>query len=146
MYRFYLECDQEKLPEKFRIKYSKLFVTKLNLSIGSPKSQTCSICDSGETKEEHKENYTAAIKTLKINREKAKSLDNIVFITIDMQQTMPLPKVTTSNALYLRQMWFYNFGIHDVIKSLENACFCTWTEDIANRGSFETCSSLLQYI
>ncbi|CAG9773378.1 unnamed protein product [Ceutorhynchus assimilis] len=150
MYQLYLEeCDQEKLPEKFRVKkssYSKLFVTKFNLSFGSPKSDTCSICDTGESKEEHKENYIAAINALKMDREKAKTLDNIVYITIDMQQTMPLPKITTSKAFYLRQMWFYNFGIHVVTKTLENASFCTWTEDIANRESSETCSSLLYYI
>lgn len=150
MYELYLaECDQQKLADKFKIKkctYSKIFVTEFNLSFGNPKSDTCTTCDAGEVNEEHLENYTAGTNALKADREKAKVTNNIVFITIDMQQTMPLPKITTSKAFYLRQMWFYNFGIHIISKNTEKACFCTWTEDMANRGSVETCSSLLRYI
>lgn len=143
------ECDQQKLPENFKIKkcsYSRIFITEFNLSFGHPKSDTCTTCDTGEANEEHKENYTAGNNALKADREKAKVTDNTVYITIDMQQTMPLPKITTSKAFYLRQLWFYNFGIHIIAKNTEKACFCTWTEDMANRGSLETCSSLFRYI
>nr|CAH7753491.1 unnamed protein product [Callosobruchus chinensis] len=150
MYQLYLEeCNQHNLPEKFKIKkcsYSKIFVTEFNLSFGNPKSDTCAICDAGEVNEEHNENYTAGTKAIKADKEKAKTTDNLVYLTIDMQQTMPLPKLTTSKVFYLRQLWFYNFGIHIVAKNTEKASFCTWTEDMANRGSAETCSSLLRYI
>nr|CAI5842963.1 unnamed protein product [Callosobruchus analis] len=99
-----------------------------------------------EVNEEHNENYTAGTKAIKADKEKAKTTDNLVYLTIDMQQTMPLPKLTTSKVFYLRQLWFYNFGIHIVAKNTEKASFCTWTEDMANRGSVEICSSLLRYI
>nr|CAI5830759.1 unnamed protein product [Callosobruchus analis] len=143
------EYNQHNLPEKFKIKkcsYSKIFVTEFNLSFGNPKSGTCAICDAGEVNEEHNENYTAGTKAIKADKEKAKTTDNLVYLTIDMQQTMPLPKLTTSKVFYLRQLWFYNFGIHIVAKNTEKASFCTWTEDMANRGSVEICSSLLRYI
>lgn len=42
-------------------------------------------------------------------------------MTIDMQQIMPFPKLTTSKGFYLRQMSFYNFEIHIISNSIEKA-------------------------
>lgn len=46
----------------------------------------------------------------------------------------------------MRQIWFYNFGIHFVTKNKEKAFFCTWTEDVADRGSCEVASALLRFV
>ena len=104
---------------------------------------TCSTCDSGNANEEHKENYKAAFSLQVVDRNYAQNTDGICYLTMDMQQTLPLPKLTTSKAFYLRQMWMYNLGIHSITKLTGKANFFTWTEDMAHRGSSEVCSSLL---
>lgn len=87
--------------------------------------------------------YHASFELLKAVRENAKTCDNVACITVDLQQTMPLPRLSTSKAFYLRQLWFYNLGIHVLTKDSESTTFCVWTEDQASRGSKEVTSSLL---
>ncbi|CAG9785725.1 unnamed protein product [Diatraea saccharalis] len=150
MHSLYLEmCDKENLPEKYNIKkstYSKIFVTEFNLSFGYPKSDTCATCDAGDSNEEHKANYYAAVEAMQVDRKKPTSGEDVLYITVDLQQTMPLPKLTTSKAFYLRQIWFYNLGIHVIDgTSKEKAVCCTWTEDVADRGSSEVASALLSF-
>lgn len=65
---------------------------------------------------------------------------------MDLQQTLPLPKLTTSKAFYLRKMWMYNQGIHFITKDQEKANFFTWTEDVAHGGSAKICSSLFTFL
>ena len=60
--------------------------------------------------------------------------DDVTFLKFDMQSTMPLPKLTTSVAFYLHQLWLYNVGIH-ITNSKENkAYFHIWSENEADRG------------
>ncbi|CAH2003655.1 unnamed protein product [Acanthoscelides obtectus] len=114
-----------------------------NLSFGYPKSDTCSIWDAGESNEEHVENYHEAYDALKTDREKVKGSYNLSYMTMDLQQTIPLPRLSTSKAFYLRQLWMCNFGTHISTKEVEKAVFCSWTEDQASRGSSEVFSCLL---
>ncbi|KAF5284052.1 hypothetical protein FQR65_LT13598 [Abscondita terminalis] len=46
--------------------------------------------------------------------QKALGNDKIWYMTMDPKQTTPLPKTSPSKEFYLRQTWFYNFGIHTV--------------------------------
>lgn len=148
MHKLYLEeCKYKKLPEKFcNLKesyYHHIFVTQFILSFGQPKSDTCSTCYAGQNTEEHIENYRAACEAMRSDRELAESDSKVAYLTVDLQQTMPLPRLRTSKAFYLRQAWFYNLGIHITTKEGSKAIFCTWTGDQANRGSSEVVSSLL---
>ncbi|KAG8301930.1 hypothetical protein J6590_041365 [Homalodisca vitripennis] len=51
-------------------------------------------CDANSADEEHVINYHAAFDALRSDREKAKNLENIAFLTIDLQRTMPLPRLS----------------------------------------------------
>ncbi|CAH2096795.1 unnamed protein product [Euphydryas editha] len=150
IHSLYLEmCHNEDLSDKYRVKktsYNHIFVTQFNLSFGYPKSDTCATCDAGDSNEQHKSNYYAAVEAMQVDRKKPTCDGDIVYITIDLQQTMPLPKLTTSKAFYLRQLWFYNLGIHVCDGSKEKAVCCTWTEDVADRGSAEVASALLRFV
>ena len=36
-------------------------------------------------------------------------------ITFDLQQNLPTPNLNHKDIFYLRQLWSYNFGIHDCV-------------------------------
>ncbi|XP_072386058.1 uncharacterized protein [Diabrotica undecimpunctata] len=150
MHKLYIDtCNADKVQNRFKVKectYRNIFNNEFNLSFGHPKSDTCSTCDSGAANEEHIENYKAAFEAQNIDRELAKNSDGVAYMTFDLQQTMPLPRLSTSKAFYLRQMWFYNLGIHIITKEVDKTIFCTWTEDQACRGSSEIASCLLRTI
>lgn len=65
-----------------------------------------------------------------------------------MQKTLPLPKLSTSVAFYLRQVWLYNLGIHCVSKddTFGRGFFHLWTEDKGGRGPEEVGSSVLTFL
>lgn len=147
LHKLYLEkCAEDNVPQHYRVTestYRNVFVSKFNLSFGHPKSDTCSTCDAGHSNEEHIEMFHAAFNSLKSDRDNAKVANNVAYLTIDLQQTMPLPRLSTSKAFYLRQLWLYNLGIHILTKKAEQTICCVWTEDQASRGSKEITSSLL---
>nr|CAI5862506.1 unnamed protein product [Callosobruchus analis] len=87
-----------------------------------PKSDTCSTCDSGKSNEEHQEN---------VNRPPTNHA---------------LAKLTTSKAFYLRQLCFYNLGIHGITTKGHQSVMQTWTEDVAGRGSAEVVSCLWKFV
>lgn len=70
---------------------------------------------------------------------------NTCFITMDLQKTMPLPKLPTSKAFYLRQMWFDNYVNHFVTATDAKLYFFNQTEDVANRGNIEIASCLFRF-
>lgn len=150
MYRLYLQdCKARNRPDDFLVKkssYAKIFVTKFNLSFMQPKSDTCSTCDAGNGNEDHKENASFGFQSQKYDREMAQNNIESCYFTIDLQQTMPLPKLTTSKAFYLRQLWLYNCGIHLITTEGEKSFMQTWTEDIAGRGSSEIASCLYNFV
>ncbi|CAG9772086.1 unnamed protein product [Ceutorhynchus assimilis] len=141
MYRLYIEeCREQNMPGCFLVKkstYSRIFSTKFNLSFSHPKSDTCSKCDAGNSNAEHEENVQLGFQLMSRDRERALKDEKVCYITVDLQQTMPLPKITTSKAFYLRQIWFYNLGIQVITTAGHKSVMQTWTEDIAGRGSTE---------
>nr|CAH7728829.1 unnamed protein product [Callosobruchus chinensis] len=75
MHKLYLqECEEKKLDDSFKVNkhsmYVHVFTNKFNLSFGQPRSDTCSICDSGQNSETHTQNYKAAFNSQKRDREK----------------------------------------------------------------------------
>lgn len=64
----------------------------INLSFGYPKSDSCATCDAGNSNEEHKLNYEAAFKAMDTDKNKPKDESGLIYLTVDSQQTMPLPK------------------------------------------------------
>ncbi|XP_050507501.1 uncharacterized protein LOC126885115 isoform X1 [Diabrotica virgifera virgifera] len=130
MYRLYIaKCKEKQKPEMYFIKkssYVKVFST--------------------EFYKEHHENIKIGFNLMSNDRTKAKNDNTVCYITMDLQQTMPLPKITTSKAFYLRQIWLYNLGIHVVTVNGQRSVFQTWTEDVAGRGSSELGSCLWNFI
>lgn len=133
------------MEERFLVKvsyYRHVFVSEFNLSFAHPKSDTCSTCDAGKSTEEHTLTYKLSFEMQSSDREKAKKVPNVCYMTVDLQQTMPLPKLSTSKAFYLRQLCFYNLGVHCVTTDGLKRYLLTWIESEANRGSVEVISCL----
>ncbi|KAK4882154.1 hypothetical protein RN001_005473 [Aquatica leii] len=71
--------------------YYRYFKEKFNYSFGRARSDTCKTCDFLENKMKS---------TLDEEEEK-----KIEVLCIDFQQSLPLPKVPSTDAFYLRQLW-----------------------------------------
>lgn len=108
--------------------------TDFNLSFRMPRTDTCSKCDQLELsirdaqnvddqcrksqleteKEMHLRKVEGAYDNLKSFTKKAADDAKSDADTFDFQQNLPVPCVTTSDLFYMRQLWTYNFGIHDL--------------------------------
>ena len=147
MYSLYVEwCADKNVDPVSKRGYHDVFVTKFNLGFGSPRSDTCSTCDLGVNNEEHKLRAQRAFRQQQIDRDAAKETNGLVFITFDLEKSLPLPKISTGVAFYLRQLWLCNFGIHMTSLQSCRPYFSIWTENQAGRGCEEIASSLLAVI
>ena len=151
--QYKLQCDTAQVHSVSSSMYREIFNTEFNLGFGSPKSDTCNMCDqkceASEAVAMHKERADLAFKMQA--QDKALANDpgtdqQVHFITFDLQKTLPLPKLSTSVAFYLRQVWLYNLGVHLSSTSANGAYFQVWTEDEAGRGCEEVCSALLTFL
>ncbi|CAH2000738.1 unnamed protein product [Acanthoscelides obtectus] len=123
-------------------------------------SDTCSKCDklnniiknsnnenevsiSKVSLEVHQRKAQKACEMKKMDAENSKALDDTIAICFDLQQTLPTPLLTTSKVFYLRQLWTYNFCIHNL--GTGEARMYTWDETVSGRGSQEIGSCLLHF-
>ena len=81
-----------------------------------------------------------------IVKELASKDKSVVYITFDLQKTLPLPKLSTVMAFYLRQLRVYNFGIHMTSVGKSKAYFSILSENQTGRGCEEVGSSLLAFV
>lgn len=148
MYQLYQEkCAGEKtVPVSFAI-YRNIFANDFNFGFGTPKTDTCKVCDV-QVNDEHVAKFKKAFDQQITDRETARHNEKTLYITFDMQKTLPLPKISTSKAFYLRQVWLYNLGVHSVTAQQQKGkgYFHIWTEDQGSRGPEEVGSSLLAFL
>ena len=119
------QCLVENKTAVLSSMYASIFNTDFNLGFGSPHTDTCGRCEMEQNPEDlsaHKQKADAAFQQQRQDRQDAQ-MGNSAFITFDMEKTLPLPKLSVSEAFYLRQLWLYNVGIHLVTKSREAPFF-----------------------
>jgi len=140
-------CQAQKVKPVSMYSYRYIFTTRFNLGFGSPKSDTCSACDNLDSisTPAHKERANEAFEEQKSDKRIATDSQQI-YITFDLQQTLPLPKLSTSKAFYLRQVWLYNLGVHLLCGKTNRAYFHIWAENEGGRGCSEVGSALLAFI
>lgn len=158
MYSLYREWCSElnKLPVK-ETYYRHIFCTEFNLKFHKPHSDTCdrlnNLIKNGlsievislsktELEVHHRvvESVVAAKKQdIEYCTEHSLSTRLICF---DLEKTLATPMLTTNKVYYLRQLWTYNFCIHEVISG--KSYMYTWNETTAARGSQEVGSCLVK--
>ena len=164
MYRLYLEKHEPgagATPQAKEWLYRKIFNEEFNLSFGYPRSDTCETCDllhvtiqastseaerEGMQKElaDHQEKASQGYRLLQDDTKASKTAVNHTLLTFDLMQNLPVPTLTHGAMFYSRQLWVYNFGIHNTTTG--TASMYMWNEAIAGRGADEICSCLKQYL
>ena len=72
-------------------------------------------------------------KTRLIGGQQPRTKDAVDMLTFDFQQNLPMPNLTHSDMFYSRQLWTYNFGVHDCVAN--RGYMFMWPETTAKRGS-----------
>ncbi len=129
--------------------YRKIFNEEFNLSFGYPRSDTCETCDllhieiqAAKSESErmesqaelaaHQEKASQGYRALRSDTEVTKSSADHTLLTFDLMQNLPVPTLTHGSMFYSRQLWVYNFGIHN--STTGSATVCLWNEAIAGNG------------
>lgn len=147
LYELYnMFCGEKEYVPVSLNRYTRIFTEDFNLSFGVPKTDTCGTCDSKKSDQVHVNMYKAAFEMQKHDKKKASECDETCFITFDLEKTLPLPKISTNVAFYLRKLWLYNLGVHCVTKELNRAYFHVWSENEGGRGSEEIASCLMAFV
>lgn len=111
--------------------FRRIFDTEFNLSFKRAHTDTCKTCDSLDASlrdpkltAERKD----AIITVKVNHHleagkihkefeadvnKARTTENSIILTFDLQKALATPYITTSIVFYKRQLWTYNLCVFD---------------------------------
>lgn len=152
--------------EKYRINisyksYWRIFRTHFNIKFGFPRSDTCSECDRiaqqlnnlelnaeertklNVEKELHLRKAEAFFELKRQYKIKAKA-GEVMCISFDFMQNLPLPHIPSNPVFYSRQLWYNVFGIHDL--GNDEAFMYTYLETEAKKGSNEVTSMLLHYL
>ena len=145
--------------------YRTVFTRWYNIVFTLPKSDLCSTCELFKAKinvakeqnkpfrklQESLETHTAAASVpqeLLSEAEKkgrvAPADSDLRTIAMDLQQTLPCPRLRVSVAYYKRKIWLYNFCIYDLNK--DRASMFLWDETTAKRGADEIASCIVKWI
>lgn len=141
--------------------YFRYFKENFNYSFGRSRTDTCKKCDLLDNKfkstlDKQERNAIKAekdvhlkksewfYKELKQRTEEAEKYKEIEVLCFDFQQNLPLPKVPSTDAFYLRQLWMYNFCIHSAKN--KSSHFYMYDETTAKKGANEVISFLHHYI
>lgn len=162
LYKSYEEWMSANHPEIEKVTqsyYHSTFTNEFNIGFQPPRSDTCSTCDklitsiSSATSETDKQRLQVQLKHHKDKASQGQQLmkqkkedidDNVTVICIDLQQTIPIPKLSTNVAYYHRKLWMYNCCIHNLKKN--KSSMFVWDEVTGGRGSIEITSCLRKWI
>lgn len=132
-------------PEVKEWLYRKIFNEEFNLSFGYPRSDTCETCDilnvairssisedeRVEKQEElatHQGNASKGYQLERSDAESTKATRYHSLITFDLMQNLPVPTLTHGSMFYSRQLWVYNFGVHNATSGSANMYM--WNENL----------------
>ena len=160
MYRMYLHWMTDNYPgeRKVLMSFYRMHFRRMNLGFKPPTTDSCATCDELKVKisqaatadkealKEKLDQHVAKAKEMQqfMKRLAADKDDDTVNIVLDLQQTLPIPRISTSSAYYLMKVWMYNLCIHDLKENKSE--FFVWDEQTGGRGALEIGSCILRWI
>lgn len=144
--------------------YRTIFNKEFNISFGYPRSDTCAVCDEFQIKvkslsaendkdeirkltvmnELHKRKAEAFYSRKREAKRAAKKSNKKEAICIDFAKNISIPKISTNDVYYKRQLSMYAFNVH--VLSSGQSVFYTYHEGFAKKGSNEVASFLFHFI
>lgn len=133
----------------------------MGIKFKQPQSDVCSTCekfkiqiktstddavqnDITDRQKNHHEQADIAYKCKSTDKLIAQTNSSIKVFAFDLQQCLPTPYLENSLSFYKRQLWTFNFTVHDLVT---NQPYCyMWSEVDARRGGNEIASCLLQHL
>lgn len=163
----YLLWMQENHPDEEAVSlrfYTTVFTTEYNIVFQSPKTDMCNTCelyqtrisnlqkegcDTKEVEEAQRDHKIAAQVPRDLLRQSEQTAPgeadgDLRTIAIDLQQTLPCPRLRANKAYYKRKLWVFNFCIYDLCRKEPNMFI--WDEVTGGRGADEVASCLLKWL
>ena len=159
LYLMYKDLMMDQYPDEPIVKqsfYEHIFTSEYNIAFAPPQVDECDTCvrlKSAIDLRKHEGNDTSVLEAELLAHSKkqetarnylnALKLDrnpNHLAVCIDLQQTIPCPKLSVGSAYYKRKLWLYNFCIHNLKSGISSMYL--WDETVAGRGSIEIASCL----
>ena len=165
LYQMYLIWMAEENPDGEKVKssyYRKVFNEEFNISFKPPMTDTCARCDELKARVKQAEEEEEEEEKQRVQRELEEHLalaqegqrlmkdyarnqeENVRVIAVDLQQTLPIPRISTNVAYYKRKLWCYNLCIHNVKE--KKSQFYVWDEVSGGRGSLEIVSCIQKWV
>ncbi|CAH1114844.1 unnamed protein product [Psylliodes chrysocephalus] len=91
----------------------------------------------------HKNKAKKFYKKLDQIKKLSSETDEILGITMDYMQNLPIPDIPVQEIFYYRQLWVFEFSIHNL--KTEEAKFYSYHEGEAYKGPNEVCTFLKHY-
>lgn len=142
--------------------YLKYFNENYSLRFGRPQVDVCSECERLGTRLRdgslnnnakrvcsaellvHKRRAKKFYSKLEEIRKLSQENPEVLGITLDYMQNLPLPVIPVQEIFYFRQLWLYAFEIHSL--KTEAGHFYMYHEGQGNKGPNEVCTFLNDYI
>ena len=160
------KCVKRRIGFLCACPFIKKVLNDMKLKFKRPKKDTCNKCDQYKAQiddlEKHKgtEGELDSIKQERdahhaaANLARSKLQEDIIkckeepaqqsTLTFDLESTLPTPILSTNVIYYKRQLWTYNFGIHDCVSDVGHMYI--WHEGQGSRGAQEISSCLQKHI
>jgi hypothetical protein len=161
MYNLHVErCTETGVAPVKQWYYRHIFNTQFNLSFHPPRKDTCKRCDvykvqlAAAEADSDKTKISALKAEHELHLRKAEAVRALMHVeensspeheafTFDLQKVLSLPRLTTNEVYYCRQLSVYNLGIHSLTS--KKSTLNVWDETMASRGAVDIGSCLVKY-
>lgn len=123
--------EEDKMIPRF---YHTIFTWHYNIVFKPPKTDVCSTCERFEVMIKNVRGEGQDVTGVDLGRQKEETQvprrllqdaeaapiaaddDNLHVVAMDLQQTLPCPRLRAGVAFYKRKLWVYNFCVYDISK------------------------------